>query len=181
MSSSSGAGHLPQPPADRRAPEPGANSCPRASCRRGRFLHHGRNPADCAARRPGQGQPDAGARIRRLGDAAADHPGIAQVTPIGGEVRQYRVEIHPAKLQGRANGKRKVRCATSAPTPAVAFEGAGPRIPDPPDRPHQPHRRTCKRGGGVQKTGSRSCCTRWPTFWRRRSNAAMPATTASRR
>src|SRR3990167_7057051 len=38
-------------------------------------------------------------------------PGIAQVTPIGGEVRQYRVEIHPAKLQALGIEREKVDAA----------------------------------------------------------------------
>src|SRR3990167_7963212 len=38
-------------------------------------------------------------------------PGIAQVTPIGGEVRQYRVEIHPEKLQALGIEREKVDAA----------------------------------------------------------------------
>ena len=38
-------------------------------------------------------------------------PGIAQVTPIGGEVRQYRVEIHPAQLQALGVEREKIEGA----------------------------------------------------------------------
>jgi len=38
-------------------------------------------------------------------------PGIAQVTPIGGEVRQYRVEIDPARLQALGIEREKVDAA----------------------------------------------------------------------
>lgn len=38
-------------------------------------------------------------------------PGIAQVTPMGGEVRQYRVEIHPAQLQALGVEREKIEGA----------------------------------------------------------------------
>ena len=38
-------------------------------------------------------------------------PGIAQVTPMGGEVRQYRVEIHPAQLQALGVEREKIEAA----------------------------------------------------------------------
>jgi len=38
-------------------------------------------------------------------------PGIAQVTPIGGEVRQYRVEIKPAQLQALGVEREKLEAA----------------------------------------------------------------------
>ncbi|MBX9836520.1 MAG: CusA/CzcA family heavy metal efflux RND transporter [Burkholderiaceae bacterium] len=38
-------------------------------------------------------------------------PGIAQVTPIGGEVRQYRVEIRPAQLQALGVEREKLEAA----------------------------------------------------------------------
>ncbi len=38
-------------------------------------------------------------------------PGVAQVTPIGGEVRQYRVEIKPAQLQALGIEREKVEAA----------------------------------------------------------------------
>lgn len=38
-------------------------------------------------------------------------PGIAQVTPIGGEVRQYRVEIKPAQLQALGVEREKLETA----------------------------------------------------------------------
>ncbi len=38
-------------------------------------------------------------------------PGVAQVTPIGGEVRQYRIEINPAQLQALAIERDKVEAA----------------------------------------------------------------------
>ena len=38
-------------------------------------------------------------------------PGVAQVTPIGGEVRQYRVEIKPAQLQALAVEREKLELA----------------------------------------------------------------------
>ena len=38
-------------------------------------------------------------------------PGVAQVTPIGGEVRQYRVEIKPAQLQALGVEREKLEAA----------------------------------------------------------------------
>jgi HME family heavy-metal exporter len=38
-------------------------------------------------------------------------PGVAQVTPIGGEVRQYRVEINPAQLQALGVEREKLEAA----------------------------------------------------------------------
>ena len=38
-------------------------------------------------------------------------PGVAQVTPIGGEVRQYRVEISPSQLQSLGVSRDKVEAA----------------------------------------------------------------------
>ncbi len=38
-------------------------------------------------------------------------PGIAQVTPIGGEVRQYRVELRPAQLQALGIEREKLEAA----------------------------------------------------------------------
>ncbi|CAN5863387.1 efflux RND transporter permease subunit [soil metagenome] len=38
-------------------------------------------------------------------------PGVAQVTPIGGEVRQYRVEINPAQLQALGVAREKVEAS----------------------------------------------------------------------
>ena len=38
-------------------------------------------------------------------------PGVAQVTPIGGEVRQYRVEIRPAQLQALGVEREKLEAA----------------------------------------------------------------------
>jgi HME family heavy-metal exporter len=110
-----GFGHLPQPPADRRAPESGARTIAtrHRAAARADLVDHGRDPADRAAGRPGQGQSDGGARVCRLGDASApaDDSGVAQVIPIGGEVRQYRVEIKPAQLQALGIEREKLETA----------------------------------------------------------------------
>ncbi len=55
-------------------------------------------------------------------------PGIAQVTPIGGEVRQYRVEIRPAQLQALGVEREKLEGALrdfGANTSGGFFESQG--------------------------------------------------------
>ena len=62
-------------------------------------------------------------RPRLLGRSRAS-PG----DPIGGEVRQYRVEIHPAKLQalGIERERWTQRCATGANTSGGFMQAQGP-------------------------------------------------------
>lgn len=55
-------------------------------------------------------------------------PGVAQVTPIGGEVRQYRVEIRPAQLQALGVEREKLEAALQdfgANTSGGFFESQG--------------------------------------------------------
>jgi HME family heavy-metal exporter len=76
-------------------------------------------------------------------------PGVAQVIPIGGEVRQYRVELRPAQLQSLGVEREKLEAALrdfGANTSGV-FGGSRARIPDTSDRSQCTHRRLTKSGG----------------------------------
>jgi HME family heavy-metal exporter len=78
------------------------------------LVDHGRDPAHRhSTRRPRQGQSDA---VREYADwvmrpRLLTIPGVAQVIPIGGEVRQYRVELRPAQLQALGIEREKLEAA----------------------------------------------------------------------
>jgi hypothetical protein len=105
---------------------------------------------------PAKVSPMAGARIRRLGDAAApaDHsrhrPGDSDrrrgaAVPRRTQAGAVAGAGHRAREAGsRAEGLRRQHQRRLS-------RGAGPRIPDPPDRPHQPHRGPAEPGGGGEE------------------------------
>jgi HME family heavy-metal exporter len=77
------------------------------------LVDHGRDPAHRLAGRPGQGQSDAGARVRRLGDAAApaDHPGHRPGDPDRRRSAAVPRRTRPAQLQALGVEREKLEAA----------------------------------------------------------------------
>ncbi len=120
------------------------------------FIDHGGDTPHRSAGRSGQGQRDAGARIRRLGDAAtpAHHRGRRP-----GDSHWRRSAAVPRRAEaGAAGGARRRARKAGGSAQGLRRQhqrrlsrGAGPRIPDPSNRPQQPPRGLAEPGGERQE------------------------------
>lgn len=150
--------HLPQPPADRRTPEPSPRSVAAGGgpAARADFVDHGRDPAHRHSCRPCQSQSDDRSRVRRLGDATtpADHPGRRAGDPDRRRSAPVPRRTAPGAAAGPGRRTREAgsRAARLRRQHQRRFSrSAGPRIPDPPDRPQRAHRGSAEPGGHRQE------------------------------